>query len=126
MPNQITDPFRYPKLEINKRGQRKKNVSRAKDWQGTLKRIWSYLAKEKGKLYLVFSMVVLSSASSLLGPFLIGVIIDEYIVKNERDGFILILAALFVIYIVFSASLWLQNYWMIEVSQQTVYSDSLL
>ncbi|MGG3574548.1 ABC transporter ATP-binding protein [Bacillus gobiensis] len=122
MSRQITDPFRYKKLDRNKKDQSVKRASKAKDWQGTLKRIWSYLAKEKTKLFLVFSMVILSSALSLLGPFLIGVTIDEYIVKNKTNGLLLILAALFVIYIIYSASLWLQNYWMINISQKTVYT----
>ncbi|ALC80384.1 MULTISPECIES: ABC transporter ATP-binding protein [Bacillus] len=122
MSRQITDPFRYKKLDRNKKDQSVKRASKAKDWQGTLKRIWSYLAKERTKLFLVFSMVILSSALSLLGPFLIGVTIDEYIVKNKTNGLLLILAALFVIYIIYSASLWLQNYWMINISQKTVYT----
>lgn len=122
MSRQITDPFRYKKIGTNKTDQAAKRVAKAKDWQGTLKRIWSYLTKEKIKLLLVFLMVVLSSVLSLFGPFLIGVTIDEYIVKNEISGLGLILTALSGIYFVYSASLWLQNYWMIEISQKTVYS----
>lgn len=59
---------------------------------------------------------------ALLGPFLVGMAIDKYLVSREEMYFLWLLAALGGIYIVHSLSLWLQNYWMIGVAQETVYT----
>jgi ATP-binding cassette subfamily B protein len=67
-------------------------------------------------------MVVLSSFLSLLGPFLIGRAIDDYLVTSNINGLVTLLVFLFFIYIFYSLSVWLQNFWMIGVAQKTVYS----
>ncbi|WP_175986691.1 ABC transporter ATP-binding protein [Bacillus sp. Marseille-Q1617] len=94
---------------------------KARDTRGTLSRLWTYLSKMKGLLYLVILMVLISSAASLLGPFLVGMAIDEYIVTKEASGIIGLLAGLIIVYILHSVSVWYQNYWMIGVAQDTVY-----
>jgi ATP-binding cassette, subfamily B, multidrug efflux pump len=94
---------------------------KAGDMKGTLGRIWVYLSKVKGLLLLVILMVIISSAASLLGPFLVGRAIDEYIVTNEAAGIIRLLAGLMIVYLLHSVSVWYQNYWMIGVAQDTVY-----
>ncbi|UOK58417.1 ABC transporter ATP-binding protein/permease [Bacillus sp. OVS6] len=67
-------------------------------------------------------MVVLSSFLALLGPYLIGRVIDDYIVTKESSGFVKLLIALVVIYLVQSVSLLLQNVWMIGIAQNTVFT----
>lgn len=101
-------------------GQPKKKVPKVKNWKTTLKRIWGYLAAQKGMLSLVLMMVLLSSAFGLLGPFLIGRAIDDYIVKGETSGLGEILFGLAGIFLAYSGSLWMQNYWMVGIAQQTV------
>ncbi|MGG3916410.1 ABC transporter ATP-binding protein [Rossellomorea vietnamensis] len=94
---------------------------KAKDARGTLRRLWSYLSKMKVILYLVILMVFLSSAAALLGPFLVGKAIDDYIVTKETSGLVGLITVLIAVYILHSMSLWFQNYWMIGVAQDTVY-----
>lgn len=94
---------------------------KARDTKGTLRRLWVYLSKMKGLLYLVILMVIISSAASLLGPFLVGRAIDDFIVTKDASGIITLLAGLVIVYILHSASVWFQNYWMIGVAQDTVY-----
>src|SRR5690606_29822447 len=62
----LKTPFQYTKIYLNK----KKGLEqqRAKNMAGTLKLIWSYLAREKGQPSLVLVMVFATSALSLLGP----------------------------------------------------------
>lgn len=67
-------------------------------------------------------MVVISSAMGLLGPYLVGMAIDEYIVTKNSDGFIALLIWLGVIYVMNSLALWFQNYWMIGIAQETVFT----
>jgi ATP-binding cassette subfamily B protein len=65
-------------------------------------------------------MVVASSGLGLLGPYLIGTTIDEYIVTRESEGIIFLLGGLIVVFAFHSLSLFLQNFWMIGISQYTV------
>ncbi|MCM3490318.1 ABC transporter ATP-binding protein/permease [Alkalihalophilus marmarensis] len=119
----LTRPFKYQPIDwrASEPATKGKKKERAKDWSGTLSRLWSYLAVYKGKLFLVVLMVVASSVLSLLGPFLVGVSIDRFIVTNELNGLTTLLVFLFLIYIGHSVSIWLQNYWMVEVAQKSVY-----
>ncbi|MEH7884785.1 ABC transporter ATP-binding protein [Bacillus sp. JJ1609] len=88
----------------------------------TVKRIWSYLADHRSLIMLVLLMVLASSGLGLLGPFLIGWGIDEYLAKETTDGFIWLLFGLAAVYVLHSLSLWLQSYWMIGIAQKTVYT----
>ncbi|QMT21800.1 ABC transporter ATP-binding protein [Bacillus velezensis] len=120
MQKDIRKPFRYPKIPLkSNEGGRKR--AKAKDTKGTLRRIWSYVAEKKGLLTLVIIMVVISAIFGLLGPFVIGKAIDHFIVGQTTDGLAGVLFILFGIYLVQSLSLWFQNYWMINISQSTVF-----
>ncbi|MDN4075142.1 ABC transporter ATP-binding protein [Fictibacillus terranigra] len=122
----LSEPFRHKRAIVQKVAAQaavpKRKKEKAKDWRRTLPRIWSYLAREKGRLWLVLLMVVLSSILGLLGPFLIGKAIDNYIVTKDNSGLLRLLAGLLAIYILNSAALWFQNYWMIGIAQNTVFS----
>lgn len=88
----------------------------------TVKRMWSYLAVHRKLILLVLLMVVASSALGLLGPFLIGRGIDEFLAAESSEGFPALLITLATVYALHSLSLWLQNYWMIGIAQKTVYT----
>jgi ATP-binding cassette, subfamily B, multidrug efflux pump len=125
---ELTEPFRYKKIAVLEKenlqkaaDDAKKPKVKSKNWAGTLRRIWNYLAEEKGLLFLVLLMVILSSVLGLLGPFLLGRGIDQYIVERSSSGFAVLLAGLAAVYIVYSVSLWFQNYWMIGIAQNTVF-----
>lgn len=94
---------------------------KVKDARGTLRRLWNYLSETKVILYLVILMVFISSAAALMGPFLVGKAIDEYIVTKETSGLIGLVIGLVAVYIFHSLAVWFQNYWMIGVAQDTVY-----
>ncbi|MEK5442826.1 ABC transporter ATP-binding protein [Fredinandcohnia sp. FSL W7-1320] len=94
----------------------------AKDRMGTVKRIWSYLAVNNKLLIAVLAMVVVSSGLGLLGPYLLGKGIDEYIVTKDNNGILIVLLSLGIVYILHSISLWYQNYWMVGIAQNTVFS----
>ncbi|WP_369801988.1 ABC transporter ATP-binding protein [Oceanobacillus sp. Castelsardo] len=93
---------------------------RAKNMSTTLKRIWSYLAREKAKLMLVILAVSLTSGLSLLGPYMVGMAIDDFIVTRELAGLGSLLIGLILIYLFHSLSMFLQNFWMIGIAQNTV------
>ncbi|SFK59184.1 ATP-binding cassette, subfamily B [Halobacillus dabanensis] len=86
----------------------------------TLKRIWHYMAGQKGKFTLVLAAIVCSSSLSLLGPYLLGLTVDFVIEEPEGTTLIKMLGVLFLIYLFHSLFLWLENYWMIGIAQNAV------
>jgi ATP-binding cassette subfamily B multidrug efflux pump len=126
MLKEIIKPFQYKKILMNDNNQRTDSTTirkkpRAKNWFGTIKRIWNYLSYNKFRLILVLLMVFLSSSLALLGPFLVGMSIDKYFITKDNSGIVKLLAGLLMIYLIHSASIWLQNFWMIGIAQNTVY-----
>ena len=98
-----------------------KQKKKAKNWAGTLKRIWRYLAQNKSPLILVLVLVIVSSVFALLGPFIVGMAIDEFIVTRNFDGLVYVILGLSAIYVIHSAAVWGQNFVMIRVAQKTVF-----
>jgi ATP-binding cassette, subfamily B, multidrug efflux pump len=129
MLKQLVKPFQYKKISVtpeeiqqNQGSGVPKSKRKAKNWAGTIKRIWSYLAENKILLSLVLLMVIISSGLGLLGPFLVGMAIDDYIVDRDNSGLVLLGIGLIVIYLFHSLSTWFQAYWMIGIAQNTVFN----
>ena len=95
-------------------------VEKAKDWKGTLKRIWRYIEKQKAPLVASILFVILSTLLGLVGPYLIGVIVDEYIIPKDLAGTIRWLVVLAVVYFLVALFTWLQSFMMVRVSLQTI------
>ncbi len=119
MLKEFIKPFQYKRIEMDLNGGGKQKT-KAKNWTTTVRRIWSYLAFKKGLLTIVFVLILLSSLFGLLGPFLIGWTIDNFIVEGNYQGLTWILLAILAIYLFNSCFIWLQNYWMIGIAQNTV------
>jgi len=120
----IRKPFGYEPVltkEDVKGPVHKKKGPRANNWKNTLLRIWKIVDERRALLIAVLLLVVVSSAMALLGPYLIGHMIDEYVLKQKFDGMLPIIIGLVFIYIVLALSLFFQNYWMIGIAQETIY-----
>ncbi|MCW4026837.1 MAG: ABC transporter ATP-binding protein/permease [Candidatus Bathyarchaeota archaeon] len=61
-------------------------IEKAKDPGGALRRLLSYLKPFKLQLGVVIALVVASTLLSLIGPYLIGVAIDQYIATSDVRG----------------------------------------
>ncbi len=125
---ELSEPFRYPRSQVNNVQEElksvpsnKKDKRKAKDMAGTLKRLWMYISLHKGRLILVLIMVFLSSGLALLGPYMIGTAIDRYLERQTDLAWLYFLGGLGMVYGLHSLSLWLQNIWMIRIAQETVY-----
>ena len=119
----LENPFGYERV-LNKEdlgSGKKQKGERATDWKSTLGRIWRIVDEQRGLLVLVFIMVIASSVLSLAGPFLIGRIIDRYVVPGEYGGMAPMIGWLIGVYVLLSIALFLQNYWMIGIAQSTIY-----
>ena len=117
-------PFGYDRVlskEDVMRQPKKKKGERASDWKYTLSRIWKIVDEQRILLIMVLSMVVISAIAALIGPFIIGKIIDHYVMQKQFDGIVTPILWLIGVYIILSTALFLQSYWMIGIAQQTIY-----
>ncbi|NLG12524.1 MAG: ABC transporter ATP-binding protein [Elusimicrobia bacterium] len=89
-----------------------------KDITKTLKKLFTYLGKYRLSLVLTFVCVIGSSILSLLGPYLIGKGIDDYIVPRVLSGFGKFLLFMFFIYVFNSILVYIQGITMAEISQR--------
>lgn len=95
-------------------------VVKAKDRKGTIKRIWTYMSKQRVAIISSMILVILSTLLGLLVPYLIGKIVDDYIIPKDISGTIRLLFLLAAIYILSSILTWLHNFLMVRVSLQTI------
>ena len=109
-----TPPLRHPGGRVSG------PVEKPKNQRETLVRIWSYMRQQRIGMYLAVSLVIIASLLSLVGPYMIGHITDNYILKFDVDGAIKMALILAGIYTVHAILTWLQSYVMIYVSQKTI------
>lgn len=93
---------------------------KAKDARATLLRLGRYLWKYKGALGLVVVLVAAASLLGILGPYLMGLAIDEYIVVGDLPGLARLLSAMLFMFVAQSLVVWLDQYVMVGASQKTV------
>ncbi|WP_079477725.1 ABC transporter ATP-binding protein [Halobacillus salinus] len=91
------------------------------DIRSTIKRIFSYMASERKMFLVVLSLIVASSALSLIGPYLLGRAVDLVVSEPNPSVLFQMLLLLLFVYAFQSGFLWLQNYWMIGIAQNAVY-----
>ena len=85
-----------------------------------LKFILSYLKEHKTKLIIISFSIIVYTLTKLIGPFLMGYIIDNYITIPNVDGLLKWVIILFCVYALSSLAGWFQNYVNADVAAQTV------
>lgn len=85
-----------------------------------LKFILSYLKEHKTKLIIISFSIIVYTLTKLIGPFLMGYIIDNYITIPNIDGLVKWVIVLFCVYALSSLAGWFQNYINADVASQTV------
>jgi len=93
---------------------------KAGDARGTTRRLWDYLQRQKAGLLLAAVLVAATTGFGLLGPYLMGVAIDQYILEGDLLGLARTARLMLGAYMVTSLTTWLQTYVMAGVSQRTV------
>ncbi len=86
----------------------------------TLLRLCRYLMKHRLKLCMVVLLVLINTISAVGGNYYLRPVINNYIVPGNIKGLIGAMFVLLLIYLSGVVSLYLQNYIMIDVSQETV------
>jgi ATP-binding cassette subfamily B multidrug efflux pump len=95
-------------------------TQKAKNTQGTVRRLWGYLKQQKLGLLSVILLVAATTGFGLLGPYLMGKAIDEIIIAGDLPGLARIAVLMIGAYLITSLTTWLQIYVMAGVSQRTV------
>jgi ATP-binding cassette subfamily B multidrug efflux pump len=104
-------------------GQAGREVVKAKNFKGTLMRLWLYVGKERKWLTLVLVSIVADSVITLLIPYLIGASIDAIAANNGRVNFEMLERRAITLILVFSvdgALTFFQGWLMAGVSQRIV------
>ena len=95
-------------------------IARAKDPRGTLTRLASYFSDFRARLWLVAGTIVVYTLLGLVGPYLMGVALDRYIVARDAAGLgriaVIMLAAFLTSNVMQGFSSWL----MASVSQRAL------
>ncbi|TXK70631.1 ABC transporter ATP-binding protein [Paenibacillus sp. N3.4] len=94
---------------------------RAKNTGATIARLWGYLKRQRASLISVFVFTILSSGLALVGPYFIGVAIDDYILPRDYGGLLRLCIILLTIYVISGLTSLLQSFLMAGVSQRTVW-----
>lgn len=88
-------------------------------WQ-TIRRIWRYMRKERLAVIIAIITVLMFTILQLVGPWLIGVIIDDYILQKDINGTIDMTLILAGTYVAAFAVTYIQTLSMILVAQKTI------
>ena len=107
-------PMRHPGGRFNG------PVVKPKNQKETLLRIWHYMRQQKVGMVAALALVIVGSLLSLVGPYMIGVITDEYILKLNIEGAIRMAGVLAVVYTLHALFTWLQSFVMVRVAQKTI------
>jgi ATP-binding cassette subfamily B protein len=95
-------------------------IERAKDRRGTVLRIWLYLRRQRGALILTGFLVLGSTATNLLGPYLLGRAIDQFILAHDLPGLGRLCFLMLGAYLLGALFTYLQSYVMAGAAQRTV------
>lgn len=96
-------------------------VAKPKQFTGTLKRLWSYLGRDRKIIAVIFGFIVAGAALGLLGPYLIGRAVDAMAADGGRVSFGLLKTVLIVLlcsYLTEGLLSLLQSWMMAGVSQR--------
>lgn len=95
-------------------------IRRARDTQGTIRRIWEYLRRQRLALSVTALLVVGSTGTNLLGPYLLGQAIDHDILTYNPGGLARAALLMLAVYVLGSLFTYAQSYVMARASQRTV------
>lgn len=109
-----------------KTDQRGNPIPKSSNWKYAIGRIWSLMEGNRLKLTVVIVSVIISSLLGLIGPYMIGQMIDNKILKKNFEGIENDLLILFFIFIGLSLFSYVAAIIMVTIAQETVYKLRML
>lgn len=96
------------------------DAQKSKNTAATLRRLWTYLERQRWMLVGVLVLVTVTAVVDLIGPYLLGLAIDRYIAMGDLAGLAWLLGWMFLSFVVAAAGTWWQTYLMAGVAQRVV------
>jgi ATP-binding cassette, subfamily B, multidrug efflux pump len=121
--DQVTPIIPVPGRPGGGPGRLRGPVVKPKNLKGTIKRLSSYFGKESKTLSIIFMLIVISSALTLLVPYLIGKAVDTMNLQQGEVNFTIleeIVMILLGVYLIDALFSFLQGWLMAGVSQRIV------
>lgn len=118
-PSKMPQPMRGPGRPGG-RGRMMGRGGKPKDTSAAIKRLLSYISQDKYKIVLAFIFVLITSASTLTGSYMLRPIINNYIIPGDIKGLIGALALMAVVYLSGVLSSYFQAKIMIGISQKAL------
>ncbi|WP_232237471.1 ABC transporter ATP-binding protein [Macrococcoides caseolyticum] len=106
--------------------QRGNPIPKSSNWKYAIDRIWSLMEGDRLKLTVVIVSVIISSLLGLVGPYMIGQMIDNKILKKNFEGIENDLLILLFIFIGLSLFSYVAAIIMVTIAQETVYKLRML
>lgn len=97
-----------------------RTIEKAKDPRGALRRLLSYLQPFRLQLGVVVVLVVTSTLLSLLGPYFIGVIIDQFISTGDLQGLLQTTLLMLATYLAQALASMASGWIMVTIAQQVL------
>ena len=94
-------------------------IARAKDVQGTLRRLMQYLRPHRGALVVVALIAAFGTVLALAAPYLMGKAIDQ-LVHGNLSGLLRLVLLMATVYVISSAAELTQGILMVRVSQKAM------
>ncbi len=95
-------------------------IEQAQDARHALTRLLPYLSPFRARLIVVFACVILYTLLGLIGPYLMGVAIDQYIVPKRADGLARIALLMLAVYLLNNLFQAIAGWLMASVSQRAL------
>ncbi len=106
-------PGRGPGMNMMKSNEKLNNPKE------TINRLLKYIGSKKLSLVLIFVFCVITTLVSILGTKLNGEIVDKYIAVGDINGLYKICIVLIAMYLLATASTFVQNRLMVSIAQKT-------
>jgi len=98
------------------------NIDKAKDPRKALSRLIPYLNPFKLTIIFVIVLILFHTILSLLGPYLMGIAIDEYILTKDLPGLARIAILMLIVYLLSGGFETASNWIMAKISQNALKS----
>jgi ATP-binding cassette subfamily B multidrug efflux pump len=99
-------------------GQRR--IEKAKDPRQALLRLTFYLKPHRNALIVIFLFVLLYTILELIGPYLMGIAIDEYIIQKDSSSLLQIAVLMLIVFLLSNAFQAATNWLMARISQRAL------
>lgn len=98
------------------------NTEQKNSTGAALRKMLQFMASEKKELYLAFFVMLLNAGITMLVPYIIGYTIDHYIKNSDYKMLLTFSGLLFVLYIIWAGTEYLQTKLMGGVGQRMLYA----